>query len=243
MKEDPRSWSALSYIEHVGSEWGIAAMQAEVRHSSAVIDFAASSGPRAAAAGEIEVSRAACLREIKDLEKTLHDLDHDIDDDREPEQREVDRDDALVGIQMAEARLSELDRRYQILIGDTSDDDPAVMAEIDASTKRVREAEDRLAEVEARLARIAEARVTAAIRAPKPYHSEIEVDSSLPVEIAAAERRQLLLLVEEYRAKWGIKDPQNALGPTPENGPQLEDWSRVARAVWGVAGPAHTPSR
>jgi hypothetical protein len=145
---------------------------------------------------------------------------------------EEDRLDAQRGAENTEVSIAAANERYKIATGDLSDDDPRVAKELDKSVEEHGKDTSHLVEVEKLLRHFVQARVTAAVKNPQPYHPALSNDPILSVEVAYRQRQELIAAVEEYRAEWAITDTQAALGSDDlDSGKQRDHYDLVARLL------------
>jgi conjugative relaxase-like TrwC/TraI family protein len=209
VKEDKRAYSATHLLNNQGEEIGLSSLQAEIRITAGAVDEVRSFEPREVARHDIERDMIGVRRRQRELEDLSRGGDDELAEDRE---------DAKRGLVVMDEQLADLDERYQVITGKVPDSDPAVATELLTSAERHAADLARFAEAEKRLIRYTQARVTVAIKSPRPYHRQLKVDPDLDIAAAEARRQELLVLVEEYRTKWGVSDLNSVLGKTPESG-------------------------
>lgn len=209
--------SASAMLRANGAEEiGLESLQQEIRLSSKAIDVVRNMAPR-------DVARRDVEQKIVELRKLRDELDANLST-MEPGQDEVD---TRAGLRRRTAELDELNETYQLLLSAEPDSHPEIVRELATSAAYHAQDTSRLAEVERKLNRYVQARVTAAMKQPRPYH-RVPVDTTLTPEAAQARRLLLLTRIEEYRTKWGIDDPNEALGEVPTMGAQLDEWASLA---------------
>ena len=218
-RSDFQARSIHSVLEQEIPETGLESLQAEIRLTAKRIDEVRTLSPREIAIRDIELERIQARKRREELEA--------IAGDNSMEYLE-DNFDASRGMTAIDSKLEELGERYAMVTGKLPDDDEDIAFEIAASKEYHAADMDRLAEAERRLTRYTQARVTSAIRNPQPYHQEIRVAPELDVAAQQAERLAQLVMIEEYRAKWGITDELTALGEVPRGGLQAEEWAAIA---------------
>jgi hypothetical protein len=177
--------------------------------------------PRDVARRDLDEARIASVKLKKNLEERS-------DDFTLPEE---DRADALRRLTSLALEKEALDVRYATLTGPLPEDHPDVAEELGASQLLHQDDYDRLVLAEKRLERYTQARITQALSNPLPYHSTISADPSLDPAEAHARRLEQIVAIEEYRAKWAIDDPEEALGRTPADGLQAEEWEKAMRLI------------
>jgi hypothetical protein len=219
VKEDKRAYSATHLLNNQGEEIGLSSLQAEIRITAGAVNEVRSFEPREVARHDIERDMIGVRRRRRELEDLSRGDDDELAEDRE---------DAKLGLVALDEELADLDQRYEVITGKAPDSDPAVATELLTSAERHAADLARFAEAGKRLTRYTQARVTVAIKSPRPYHRQLKVDPDLDIAVAEARRQELLVLVEEFRTRWGVSDLNSVLGKTPEAGIQLEEWAVVA---------------
>jgi hypothetical protein len=219
IREDKRAYSATHLLNNQGEEIGLTSLQAEIRITAGAVNEVRSCEPREVARHDIERDMIGVRRRRRELEVLSRGDDDELAEDRE---------DAVRGLVASDEQLADLDERYQVITGNAPDSDPAVAMELLASAERHAADLARFAEAEKRLTRYTQARVTVAIKSPRPYHRQLKVDPDLDIAEAESRRQELLVFLEEYRTKWGITDLNSLLGTQPESGIQLEEWAVAA---------------
>jgi conjugative relaxase-like TrwC/TraI family protein len=213
-----------------GQEIGLASLQQEVKLSSRAIDKVRTLVPRDLARQDLELEMIRLRKKQADLTAKL--------DLVAPGSDEVDYTN---GLQRCEQELAQLDVRYEVLVSNLADAEPSIAAEIARSAELHSVDAKRLVEADKRIRRYVQARVTHAMKHPQPYH-RLPVDPDLDSISAQARRLELLTMTEEYRTRWGILDPENALGPVPTADSQLEEWAALAREIGIDESPAYEPN-
>ena len=221
-RNDFQARSIHSVLEQEIPETGLESLQAEIRLTAKRIDEVRTLSPREVAIRDLEHERIQARKRREELEA--------IAGDKSMEYFE-DNFDASRGMTAIDSKLEELGERYAMVTGKLPDDDEDIAHEIEISQEYHSADTDRLAQAERRLARYTQARVTSAIRSPQPYHQEIKVGPELDVAAQQAERLAQLIMIEEYRTKWGITDELTALGEVPRGGLQAEEWAAIAERL------------
>jgi hypothetical protein len=156
------------------------------------------------------------------------------------EETRVDLRDTLRNLEALKAERASLDRRYELITSDVPHDDPAVAKEITRSQARHEGAMTRESEVAELLDHYVGLRVLDAKKAPRPYHeaASLILDEKAP---EYKESQELLVRLEEYRAKWDVKDRDLPLGTKPEvdakdpakNALRLEEYEKLTALIKG----------
>ena len=222
---DKQSRSATWQLDNSAPEIGLASLQAEIRLSAAEVHDVQSRPPREVALRDVQRDLTTVHKRIAELEVLSDSAELD-----------EDRLDALSGLARTNEAKAELETRHDLLISDATDAEPSVAEELARSAERHAGAAKRLAEANRRLTTYTQARVTAALKTPLAYHQAISVGADLSPAEAVAARHAALLVVEEYRAKWGVVDLKEPLGPMPDKGPELEDWLKATSELAAIAG-------
>jgi conjugative relaxase-like TrwC/TraI family protein len=156
------------------------------------------------------------------------------------EETRVNLRDTLRNLDALKAERKSLDRRYEVITSDAPEDDHAVAKEIALSQARHESALMREGEVAELLNHYVGLRVLDAKKAPRPYHEAagLILDEKNP---GYKQSQELLVRIEEHRAKWGIKDRDLPLGTKPElgakdpakNALRLEEYERLNALIKG----------
>lgn len=156
------------------------------------------------------------------------------------EETRTDLRDTLRNLDALKAERAKLDRRYEVITSDSPAEDPEVAKEIALSQARHESALEREREVAELLNRYVALRVLDAKKSPRPYHEAagLTLDEKDP---GYKQSQELLVRIEEHRAKWDIKDRDLPLGTKPEsssrdpakNALRLEEYERLSALIKG----------
>jgi conjugative relaxase-like TrwC/TraI family protein len=225
VKDAGSGWDSRSASEMVawraGEEVGLKRLQADIAATAKKIDEVRELSPREVVVRDIERELIGLRNRQKDLAEQVKNSEN-----------EEDRLDAQSGLEKTERDIVQANNRYKITTSGLSDDDPEVALVLEKSTKQHGEDSSHLIEIEKLLRHFVQARVTAAVKNPQPYHPSLSTDSNLSVEAAYGQRQELIAAIEEYRAEWALTDTLSALGSDDlDAGKQRDHYDRVARLL------------
>jgi conjugative relaxase-like TrwC/TraI family protein len=156
------------------------------------------------------------------------------------EETRVDLRDTLRNLDALKAERASLDRRYEVITSEVPDDVPAVAEEITRSRARHESAITRESEVAELLDHYVGLRVLDAKKALRPYHEAagLILDEKAP---AYKQSQELLVRIEEFRARWDVKARDLPLGTKPEvdakdpakNALRLEEYEKLTALIKG----------